>query len=519
MTATEMEGSRNMLLNLNVRRQFFTIITALFLVQPLLFSSSSENSSQKVGLPLGEEYKKWYIYTVDEGGLSSIDIDSSCLPHISYTDRSSATLKYASWNQGAWARQIVDDRPGSGWSSSIVLDSADWPMIAYWNLLSHPDSYAVEMAYWNGVNWTLEVVDNETHAYLSIGLDLGSNQLPRISYIKWVSLDQMDLWFAEQNPVGAWSLEMIDSGGYARHSSLHIDSDDHYHISYEDMAANELRYAYWNGTNWSIEMVDSEDPTGLWSTGHWSSIKADRDKNPHIAYEGGKSSPLKYATKVSGLWQNTTIDYLGGPGLSMDLDSKMRPHISYQGTDLHLRHAWWNGSSWQIESVDTSSYVGVFSWLRIDGNDDIHISYSRLEFGNKTTLLKYATTKKLPVGGVETSIDIHPNTLNLKSKGNFITAHIELEGADVRDINVSSIKLNGAISPILDEKYGFVTSEDSYIVDHDNDGRRKMKVKFDRAEVQRILTPADEVVLTISGSLYDGRGFVGRDTIRVIDPP
>ncbi len=463
--------------------------------------------------------REWNIYTVDEGGLSSIDVDSSYLPHISYTDIMNYTLKYASWKQGAWSRQTVDDRRGS-LSSSLVLDTADWPMIAYWDVPPHPDGYALEMAYWNGANWTLEVIDNETYAYKSIGLDLGSNQLPRISYIKWVSDDEMDLWFAEQNTNGTWSLEILDSGGYATQPSLDIDLDDHYHISYGDTAAFELRYAYWNGTNWSVEMVDSEDPAGFWSTGHWSSIKVDRNKNPHIAYVGGESSPLKYATKVSGLWQNTTIDYTKGPGLSMDLDSQMRPHISYQGTDYHLRHAWWNGSSWQNETVDNSSHVGAFSWLRIDRNDDIHISYSRLEPGNKTsTLIKYATTKKLPTGGIETSIDIDPDTLNLKSKGKFITAYIELEGADVRDIDASSILLNGAISPTLDEKYGFVTSEDSYIVDHDNDGIMERMVKFDRAEVEKILTPSDEVILTITGSLLDGTQFEGTDTIRVINPP
>ena len=115
------------------------------------------------------------------------------------------------------------------------------------------------------------------------------------------------------------------------------------------------------------------------------------------------------------------------------------------------------------------------------------------------------------------SLDIDPNTLNLKSKGKFITAYIELEGADVRDINASSILLNDALSPILDTKYGFVTSEDSYIVDNDQDGIMERMVKFDRNEVQRLLAPSEEVVLTISGSLFDGTEFEGSDTIRLID--
>jgi hypothetical protein len=132
--------------------------------------------------------------------------------------------------------------------------------------------------------------------------------------------------------------------------------------------------------------------------------------------------------------------------------------------------------------------------------------------------VKYATTKQLPTGEIDTKIDIDPDTLNLKSKGKFITAYVELEGADVRDIDASSILLNGAISPVLDERYGFVTSEDSYIVDHDEDGVPERMVKFWRSEVQEILDVGLSVSITVSGQLFDGTPFTGTDEIRVIDP-
>jgi hypothetical protein len=45
------------------------------------------------------------------------------------------------------------------------------------------------------------------------------------------------------------------------------------------------------------------------------------------------------------------------------------------------------------------------------------------------------------------SIDIKPDTLNLKSKGNWITAYIELpEGSNVGDIDCSTIRLAGAFT-------------------------------------------------------------------------
>lgn len=479
-------------------------------VQGGVFEKLSEN--------LSVSENEWHIYVVDEGIQSSIDIDSSYLPHISYRKYPEYVLSYATWDQGSWSLQTIDNRSGSGWISSLILDSRDIPMIAHWNAHPHPDSSALKMAYWGGGNWTFDVVDPITSVWPSIALDMDSKELPRICYLKWAT--DKDLWLAELNFNGTWDYEIVDSRGDIRSPSLFVDSEDHTHISYEDMALNELRYAHWNGTSWSIQRIDGDDPSGMWSLGGWSSIKVDRYGNPHISYKGGRAGTLKYATRVLGKWQNTTIDTMIGPGTSLDLDSLGNPHIGYEGGDASLRHAWWNGSSWQIEIVDEngSAWVGDFPSMRIDGRDEIHITYLQWDPVSREGYTKYATTSELPTSEIETSVDIDPNTLNLKSKGKFITAYIELEGADVRDINASSILLNGAISPILDEKYGFVTSEDSYIVDHDNDGIMERMVKFDRAEVERILTPSDEVVLRISGSLYDGAEFEGSDTIRVINP-
>ncbi|MFQ5884837.1 MAG: hypothetical protein ACE5IO_07030, partial [Thermoplasmata archaeon] len=86
----------------------------------------------------------------------------------------------------------------------------------------------------------------------------------------------------------------------------------------------------------------------------------------------------------------------------------------------------------------------------------------------------------------------------------------------VYDIDATTILLNDVLPPELDEKYGFVTDPDSYIKDHDNDGILERMVKFDRSEVEELLSPGEEVVLTITGQLDDGMVFEGTDTIRVI---
>ncbi|MBU2068287.1 PKD domain-containing protein [Patescibacteria group bacterium] len=117
---------------------------------------------------------------------------------------------------------------------------------------------------------------------------------------------------------------------------------------------------------------------------------------------------------------------------------------------------------------------------------------------------------------IPATIDCDPNTLNLKSKGQWITCYIELPaGYDVWQINGSTILLNGMIPAYLGkEGWAKAGSNESNIMDNDGDGVLERMVKFDRAAVQAILIPG-EAVLTLAGKvgLAD---FEGSDTIRVI---
>ena len=109
---------------------------------------------------------------------------------------------------------------------------------------------------------------------------------------------------------------------------------------------------------------------------------------------------------------------------------------------------------------------------------------------------------------IRATIDFDPDTLNLKSKGKFVTVYIELPpGYDVSQIDVSSITLNGTV-PALDKP--------TKVGDYDSDGVPDLMVKFDGAAVQDLLTPGSQVEITITGEVT-GIGFEGSDTIRVIN--
>lgn len=109
---------------------------------------------------------------------------------------------------------------------------------------------------------------------------------------------------------------------------------------------------------------------------------------------------------------------------------------------------------------------------------------------------------------LQAAVDIDPDTINLKSQGQFITVYIELPpDYDVSQIDISSIMLNGIV-PAL----GHPTE----VGDYDNDGIPDLMVKFDRASVQSLLSPGDNTLI-ITGRLLgwpNTPDFEGSDTIK-----
>jgi hypothetical protein len=106
----------------------------------------------------------------------------------------------------------------------------------------------------------------------------------------------------------------------------------------------------------------------------------------------------------------------------------------------------------------------------------------------------------------DTVVNFQPDTLNLKSKGEVVTVYIELpNGYDVNDIDVSTIRLNGVVQAL---------TKPTNVGDYDNDGVSDLMVKFNRSEVENILSVGDEVAIAVIGKI-NSSVFEGVDHIRV----
>jgi 6-phosphogluconolactonase (cycloisomerase 2 family) len=129
--------------------------------------------------------------------------------------------------------------------------------------------------------------------------------------------------------------------------------------------------------------------------------------------------------------------------------------------------------------------------------------------GDKEVLI--LNTSNVSVGPLAAAVQVTPRTLNIKSRGRWVTGQIELMPSppfEVQDIDIGTVLLNGAVP----------AEPDSWeIRDTDQDGIDELVVKFCRAQLQSVLPQGDSVEVEITGQAAT-RSFAGLDTIRTIRP-
>ena len=205
-----------------------------------------------------------------------------------------------------------------------------------------------------------------------------------------------------------WNIETIDiQGNTGKYTSIAVDADNEPYICYYDVTNMDLKYAHKIGSNWTVQIVDSEYDCGWAGSSH--SLALDSNGNAHIAYiewiTGTNIVNLKYA-KWTGLeWNISLVE--GGDGEeaprcypSIALDSNDNPLIIYifdktpfGQYNWGVKYCKWNNSAWEFETVAEPCIENGFTVtsLVLDSEGNPHITYDRIISFNPLIInLEYA---------------------------------------------------------------------------------------------------------------------------------
>ncbi len=218
----------------------------------------------------------WQCTTVDSGGkvgkYTSLALDFSGVPHISYYDDTHKDLKHAyrvgsggNCGGGAWQCETVDSAGDTGKYTSIAIGMDGYPKIAY----EYHTAKDLRYACFDGVQWNIQTVesvgDTGKHASLAIGQD----GRPRIAYHDETN---ENLNFAMKLiscglPGGTWVTQVVDdSGDVGEDNSIALDSSDNPCVSYHDEANGSLKYACWQGQPPELGLVCPSGNGIRWET-------------------------------------------------------------------------------------------------------------------------------------------------------------------------------------------------------------------------------------------------------------
>ena len=350
--------------------KMFQIMTATFLVCSFLTLCSPS-----LGLCLQFDWSFEIVdYSVsDSNQVSSIALDSNNRPAISYYDLlGDRYLRYVhKASDGTWQYSTVDPTRGSGDYSSLQFNPVTgYPAISYISNLfptTYPD---LKFAQFNGTNWEvsgpLASGPNEVDPYDTSLAFNPITKLPAIAYNAGTS----GLGFLEYDGAswGEGTVPLPWRNMNNEGAQLKYKDDGKPAILYGTKTELELAI---RDTDWDITVVDNNYPENAAGDHQNIGLEFDIHGNPHIVYMGEGS--LKYAFFNGTNWDVNVFGLHCGRA-DLELDNFGNPFIAYQrGSDIYFGYK--DGGDWTFDWFAPEGYS--MSNLIIDDFGKAHISFMK----------------------------------------------------------------------------------------------------------------------------------------------
>ncbi len=328
----------------------------------------------------------WFATPIDFSGnvgfYSSMVLDSNDKAYIVYYDFANNSLKYATDVSGQWVKQTITNPAGH--YISLAIDSGNNLHVSFYDPINGDLKYANKPA---GGSWAVTTIDSNGNVglYSSIVTDSNSN-----IHVSYYDLTNGDLKYVTKTPSGSWSSPLtIDSAGVVGFAnSIAVGPSNRVHICYLDISnGSNIILKYVNSTNWTnYQTVVSGQYVGRYGC----SIAVDNSNYAHVSYHDNGN--IKYATNLSGSWQNELVESYSYYYSSITLDSNNKAHVSYCSSTDGLKYATNASGSWVKQIVDTPKFYYFNSSIALDSHDKAHISYYFISDGRAYgDGLKYAT--------------------------------------------------------------------------------------------------------------------------------
>ena len=294
---------------------------------------------------------------------------------------------------------------------------------------------------------------------------------------------------------------------------------------------------------WQIFAYPEEDPVypSIFAFLAWSLDPGENDTfiwNQYNQFSGSSCSPRTYVVKDTQGWGlSAYFEVVAADRFIRDLTAWISPEFPTIYDEVNVTVSFWILEAYHF--VDFGNLTQVGNMFVVDINVSMigldvygpwvyshiyHLGklsqgsywFSAYVYLSGTSTLLASTTKSFAVTSqvISSTIDIYPDTLNLKNKVKQITTYIELpEGYNVVNINASTLMLNSTIPAEFTP---------TAIGDYNSDGVPDLMIKFNRTAVSEFILSkgimTGNVTLTITGQLSDETLFYGSYVIRVRMP-